>query len=289
MKNTQPKRQKNRRKSLIAVSCVILAAGVAAGSYLIYNRVQTDKYGLTELSTANIPSPVNEISDLDIQLSEVRMHYAVYGSEGRQPMILIHGNGSNHKALETAALLLANDYTVYSIDSRCHGKSSDPGEITYRLMAKDTAEFIEKLGLEKPYIMGHSDGAIVALTLAYDYPDLPGAVIACGANTKAATMKPYFLISVAMSNIKKHDKLNDLMLTLPDMTAEELERIKCPTDIVIAENDIMYLSDAVYMHNMISGSSLEIIKGANHSSYMSLNGKQAYTLAHNYLKELDKK
>jgi len=289
MKERSEKRKK-RRGALLAVSCVVLAGAAAAGGCLVYDRVQTSKYGLTTLTAdgADIPAPVSEISDMEVQLSEVRMHYAVYGSEGRQPLILIHGNGSNHKRLEGAARLLANDYTVYSIDSRCHGQSSDPGEITYRLMAQDTAEFIEKLGLEKPYIMGHSDGAIVALTLAYEYPELPGAVIACGANTRASTMKPYFLIGVAADNIRKHDKLNDLMLTLPDMTEDELKSITCPTDIVIAENDIMYLSDAVYMHRTIPGSQLQIIKGANHSSYMSINGKQAYILASEYLKGLEK-
>ena len=274
-----------KRASLIAVGCAVLAGAVTVGSFLIYDRIQADKYGFTNLDNISVPAPIkDEAIELDVQLDEITMHYAVYGETGRQPIILIHGNSSSHLGLDSAARYLANDFTVYSIDSRCHGQSSDPGVITYDLMAEDTAQFIKKLNLEKPYILGHSDGAIVALTLAYTYPDLPGAVVACGANSRPDMMKPYFTFGVMLSNLRHHDKLNDLMLTLPDMTADKLSKITCPTDIVIAENDIMYLSDAVFMHDNIKLSSLDILKGENHSSYVSLNGKKAYRTAMNFLK-----
>ena len=277
------KNPKMKRASLIAVGCAVLAGAVTVGSFLIYDRIQADKYGFTNLDNISVPAPItDEAIELDVKLDEITMHYAVYGETGRQPIILIHGNSSSHLGLDSAARYLANDFTVYSIDS--HGQSSDPGVITYDLMAEDTAQFIKKLNLEKPYILGHSDGAIVALTLAYTYPDLPGAVVACGANSRPDMMKPYFTLGVLLSNLRHHDKLNDLMLTLPDMTADKLGKITCPTDIVIAENDIMYLSDAVFMRDNIKLSSLDILKGENHSSYVSLNGKKAYRVAMNFLK-----
>ena len=279
------KNPKMKRASLIAVGCAVLAGAVTVGSFLIYDRIQANKYGFTNLDNISVPAPITkEAIELDVQLDEITMHYAVYGETGHQPIILIHGNSSSHLGLDSAARYLANDFTVYSIDSRCHGQSSDPGVITYDLMAEDTAQFIKELKLEKPYILGHAEGAIVALTLAYTYPDLPGAVVACGANSRPDMMKPYFTFGVLMSNLRHHDKLNDLMLTLPDMTADKLSKITCPTDIVIAENDIMYLSDAVFMRDNIKRSSLDILKGENHSSYVSLNGKKAYKTVMNFLK-----
>ena len=172
------------------------------------------------------------------------------------------------------------------IESRCHGQSSDPGTIDYESMADDTAQFIAAMKLRKPYIMGHSDGGIIALTLAARYPDIPGAIISCGANTSPKTMKPYFIIGVKINNLFHHDKLNDMMLTLPDITVEMLGEITAPTYIVAGEHDIMWLSDTVSMYKEIPDSRIAIIKGAGHSTYMSHDGKQAYVLAKGFFDTL---
>ena len=179
--------------------------------------VEPEKYNGRTLEVAELPEPVSlPETDAYIQLGEVNMHYLVFG-KGKPELILVHGNGGSADSLREAATYLANEYTVYVPESRCHGKSSDPGEISYHLMAKDLKEFIEAMGLEKPVVMGHSDGGINAITLAADYPDVPGAIISCGANSHPKTFKLYFPLGVAIKNLFKHDKLNDLMLTEPDL------------------------------------------------------------------------
>lgn len=277
---------KKGKKAALAVGCIAAAIAVGFGAWRITVHQQSKKYNMITPDTTALPSPVSGPAlETDIQLSEVKMHYAVYGESGH-PLILVHGNGGSHKSLEEAALYLANEYTVYAIDSRCHGQSSDPGEISYDLMAKDIKEFIEALGLEKPYLMGHSDGGINALTVAYTYPDLLGGFISCGANTKPEKFKPYFTIGVKFNNLIKHDKLNDMMLTLPQIDEELLSKITCPAYIVAGESDIMWLSDTVFIHESIPGSKIAIIEDAKHSSYMSRDGKQAYVLAHDFFGSL---
>lgn len=277
---------KKGKKIAIGIGCIALACAIGAACYLTAVHVQSKKYNLITLDTSSLPEPVpGPVKEDDIQLSEVKMHYAVYGEKGH-PVILVHGNGGSHKSLEEAALYLANDYTVYAIDSRCHGQSSDPGEISYDLMAKDIKEFIEKMKLEKPYILGHSDGGINALTVAYTYPDLLGGFVSCGANTSPDTMKPYFLLGVKFSDRGRHDKLNEMMLTEPHIDKEKLSKIKCPAYIVAGEFDIMKLSDTVFIHDSVKDSKIAIIKGADHSAYISHDGKQAYVLAHEFFQSL---
>lgn len=277
---------KKGKKIAIGIGCIALACAIGAACYLTAVHVQSKKYNLITLDTSSLPEPVpGPVKEDDIQLSDVKMHYAVYGEKGH-PVILVHGNGGSHKSLEEAALYLANDYTVYAIDSRCHGKSSDPGEISYDLMAKDIKEFIEKMKLEKPYILGHSDGGINALTVAYTYPDLLGGFVSCGANTSPDTMKPYFLLGVKLSDRGRHDKLNEMMLTEPHIDREKLSKIKCPAYIVAGEFDIMKLSDTVFIHDSVKDSKIAIIKGADHSAYISHDGKQAYVLAHEFFQSL---
>ena len=268
-----------------AVGCVALTAVIGAGIWQGYVRHESKKYNLISLDESDIAPVATPAEEFDIELSEITMHYAVYGNEG-YPLILVHGNGGDKNSLKEAAGYLAGDYKVYVIESRCHGQSSDPGIISYNLMAKDIKEFIEALGLEKPYLMGHSDGGINALTVAYTYPDLLGGFISCGANTTPKTFKPYFPLGVKIFNLMKPNKLNDMMLTLPQMNADLLSQITCPAYIVAGEYDIMWLSDTAFIHQCIPHSKVAIIKGADHSSYISQNGKQAYTLAKEFFSSL---
>lgn len=276
---------KKAKKFLTITSCLAMSVIIGAGVWQVYVRQASKDYNLITLDEPDIAPVATPAVEADIELSEMTMHYAVYGDEG-YPLILVHGNGGSKNSLKEAAEYLANDYKVYVIESRCHGESSDPGVISYDLMAKDIKEFIEAMGLEKPYLMGHSDGGINALTVAYTYPDLLGGFISCGANTTPDTFKPYFPLGVKIMNMAKPDKLNDMMLTLPQMNAELLSKITCPAYIVAGEYDIMWLSDSVLIHDSIPHSKIAIIKGANHSSYISQNGKQAYTLAKDFFDSL---
>lgn len=253
-----------------------ICSGIAAQVDFVFNP---QKYNAITPDISNLPAPVAAPqTDSFVQLQDVKMHYQVWG-EGKTPLILIHGNGGSVSSLREAAQYLANDFTVYLPESRCHGSSSDPGVISYALMAKDYAQFMEKLGLQKPLIMGHSDGGINAIQIAADYPDLPGAIIACGANSNPDTFKPYFPFGVAVKNLFLPDKLNDMMLTLPDFTPEYLAQITCPAYIVSGQFDILWLTDTVYLHENIRGSDMAVVRFAGHSSYMSQDGRQAYALA----------
>lgn len=277
---------KKLKKAVIIILIIALNVAAIGGIWQIVVRKQSEKYNLITLDTSSLPSPITEPeADGFVQLSQVNMHYQVYG-RGKKPLILIHGNGGSVKSLDEAAGYLANDYTVYLTESRCHGQSSDPGEISYRLMASDIVEFAEKMNIDKPYIMGHSDGGIIAITIAAEYPEFPAAIISCGANSHPSKFKPYFTIGVKINNLFHKDKLNDMMLELPDFTEDYLAKITCPAYIVAGEYDIMWLSDSVYIHNGIKNSDISIIRLATHSSYMSHDGKQAYVLAKNWFKNV---
>ncbi len=246
-----------------------------------------EKYNLISLDVSAVPEPCRDYTEGFVQLSDVNMHYRVYGKD-KSPLILIHGNGGSADSLSEAAEYLANDYTVYVTESRCHGQSSDPGVISYELMAKDIYEFGNALGIEKPVVMGHSDGGMISLALAAAYPDFPAAIISCGSNSNPSTFWPYFRIGVRISNLFKKDKLNDMMLEQPDFTEEYLSRIICPSYIVCGEFDIMKLSDTLFIHNSIKDSDMAVVRGASHSSYMSQNGKKAYVLATDWLNGVGK-
>jgi pimeloyl-ACP methyl ester carboxylesterase len=75
--------------------------------------------------------------------------------------------------------------TVIGIDQRGHGHSPDgPWSLSYKIMADDTAAVIEQLGLGRVDIVGHSDGADLALVLARDHPNFVRRLVISGANIR---------------------------------------------------------------------------------------------------------
>src|SRR3954452_22172908 len=67
-------------------------------------------------------------------------------------------------------------------DSRGHGRTDNPhGTLSYPMMADDAASFILALGLEKPLVLGYSDGGQIALELGLRHRAVPGALVIGGA------------------------------------------------------------------------------------------------------------
>ena len=79
----------------------------------------------------------------------------------------------------------AAHHRVIGIDQRGHGHSPDgPWQLSYQLMAEDTAAVIQGLKVGPVDVVGHSDGANIALLLARDHPELVRRVVISGANLR---------------------------------------------------------------------------------------------------------
>ena len=95
---------------------------------------------------------------MKVNVNNVELYYEKYGIGN--PIILIHGNQESHEIFDKLIEKLKNNYQVYAIDSRCHGKSENSKTISYNLMCDDIIQFIRKEIVKKEkhgsYII-HSD------------------------------------------------------------------------------------------------------------------------------------
>lgn len=106
-----------------------------------------------------------------------KLHYYRTGG-AKPPVVLIHGITDDGLCWTPVAEVLANQYDVVMVDVRAHGKSDAPDSgYDYKTIADEIAGLINELTLEHPLVMGHSMGAMISLTLAGLYPDLPRAII----------------------------------------------------------------------------------------------------------------
>jgi pimeloyl-ACP methyl ester carboxylesterase len=107
-----------------------------------------------------------------------------YRQFGRGPDLIMVTGDTAPMSLWLPYLLhpLAANFTVTIFDNRGVGYTSDDlsRPITVPLMARDTGELIEALGLQKPTLVGWSMGGEIGLTLAEQKPALLGALVTTG-------------------------------------------------------------------------------------------------------------
>lgn len=93
------------------------------------------------------------------------------------PVIIMHGLLGMLDNWHSFAKKLAKDYLVYIVDLRNHGKSFHSDEMNYKLMADDILGFMEKNGIPKATLLGHSMGGKVGMQFALDQPSMVSNLI----------------------------------------------------------------------------------------------------------------
>ena len=209
---------------------------------------------------------------MDIVVNNIKIHYEILGKG--KPIILLNPNSTNTNAMKFIANKLSKEYQVFLFDRRCCGKSERKCDLTYEESAKDVYEFIKKLDIDKPYLLGCSGGATVAMNVAISYPESISKLICCsGVARNGIIEKP--LYAKIMEKIpyypgKKEnemfEKLNNNMKTL---TKEDFKKINVPTLIVNGgSKDIVPISEAEYISGNIKKSEMLILEDEGHFSYM---------------------
>ena len=209
---------------------------------------------------------------MTIKVNGIEMYYEVIGSG--DPLVMVHGNCENHKIFTEAAEVLKEHYTCYLVDTRSHGKTTKVKPLHYKDMAQDYIEFIKALDLKNVTFFGFSDGGILGLLIAMQ-TDLIDTLIVSGANTNPSTVTGRTAkIMKIIYNLTRSDKFR-LMLTEPDISAEDLQKIQCKTFVMAGSNDAISQDDTDFIAANIPNSVEMILEGESHTSHIVHNTKIA--------------
>ena len=202
-----------------------------------------------------------------IQLDSQVIYYEHSGN-GKKTLILLHGNGEDHTIFNELSGELENDFDIYAVDSRGQGLSATPKEYHYKDMAKDVLNLISSLSLKDAAVFGFSDGGIVALLAEIMSQGTFSHIIAAGANTSPNSLTFHCRREIKREFKNTQNPLVEMMLKEPDISDSQLQSIKCPTLLFGAQNDLVSGKEFDHINKQIEGSTLAILKGEDHGSYV---------------------
>ena len=219
-----------------------------------------------------------------VQLGEVKTWYDEHGSG--DPLVLMHGGLVDARWFEPNLAPLAEHFHVYTPERRGHGHTPDvPGPITYQLMADDTIAFLDTVVGEPADLVGHSDGAFVAMLVAMQRPELvKRLVMISGGFSKHGDAAPDAewdvdaiteFIGPAYGEVSPDGedhfrvvatKVGEMAAKEPYLEASELAKVTVRSLVMFADDDLSTMAHAVEMYEAMPNAELAVVPGTSHFS-----------------------
>lgn len=243
-----------------------------------------------------------------VTIGNTGMYYAAFG-EGQKKLVVLPGLSDGLATVKGKAWILAlpyrkflQDYTVYMFSR----KNDMPEGYTIRDMADDQAQAMERLGIDSAYVLGVSQGGMIAQCLAIDHPErVAGLILAVTAPSANAAAQAavsgwigmakrgdhtalmvdtaekmyseaylrkngrFFPLIARFTKPRNYDRfLKNADAILGFDVRKELAKIMCPTLILAGKNDHIVGNDAANeLHGGITGSQLHVYEGLGHGAY----------------------
>ena len=243
-----------------------------------------------------------------LYFNDKSMDYVTFG-KGNQPLVIIPGLGDGLQTVKGMAMpfsityrILAERYKIYvfsRINELRRGYST-------RDMVADVAEAMEVLNITSAYVMGISQGGMIAQWVAVDFPEKVEKLVLAVTTAKPSqlareriehwqklsqsgnfkhlmldiakhsyTQKSYqkwrllYNVMGIFGRIKDKQRISiQAVSCLKHDSLVVLERISCPTLIIGAEKDnVLGVEDSLELHQHIKDSQLTLLPECGHALY----------------------
>jgi len=203
-----------------------------------------------------------------------------------EPLLLLHGALSDSSSFAATKPALTPLFRVLTPERRGHGHTADlDGPITYDLMAEDTVAFIETVVGGAVHMVGHSDGANVALLVALRRPDLVRKLVLISGNFHHDGLSSETFAVVAdlatmdlMADIygsvspdgREHfpvvvDKITRMIAEEPTLTIDDLTGVTARTLVMAGDDDVISPTHTQALYENIPDAELAIVPGTSHT------------------------
>lgn len=212
----------------------------------------------------------------------VKTWYAEHGTG--DPLVLLHGGFTDASEFGATIPALAERFHLYTPERRGHGHTADvPGPISYDLMAADTAAFLDELSIGRSHLVGHSDGANVALLVALARPDLVDRLVLISGNfhhdglaaeVDLGDLAANEYLADAYGQVSPDgrghfpviaDKIYRMATTEPTLDESDLARVAARTLVMAGDDDMISAEHTLRLYRGIPDSELAVVPGTSHA------------------------
>lgn len=208
---------------------------------------------------------------MKIKVNQIELNYEVFGQG--EPLILIHGNQEDYHIFDELIDRLKNDFLIYAIDSRNHGLSGKNIDFSYDAMSQDVYQFIRHLKINKPHLLGFSDGGIIGLKLGIFAPNLLNKLIICGVNYKPNGLNKKIRKALKQEYRNQMSPYIKLMLEEPKIKKKDIKKVDLKTLIIVGDKDVIKPKHTIKLHRMLKRSKLIILENETHDSFVVHSAK----------------
>jgi len=217
-----------------------------------------------------------------VDVAGVKTWYAEQGAG--DPLILLHGALTDASEFGANLPALAERFRVLTPERRGHGHTPDvDGPISYDLMAADTAAFLDQLKIGRAHLVGHSDGANVALLVALARPDLVDGLVLISGNFRYDGL----VAELDMNDLGANDflaeaygqaspdgqghfpvvaaKILQMVTTEPTLSVSDLARVAARTLVMAGDDDMISAEHTLSLYRGIPDAELAIVPGTSHA------------------------
>lgn len=227
--------------------------------------------------------------------------------EGREFILFIHGAGGGQYTWSCQKGFFEKEFNPIIIELPGHGESGGEGEKEVGKYAEEVYAFLQRVGVKKVFLVGHSMGGAIVQTLALTHPEIIRGIILVGTGARLRVLP--LILNGMIDNFREtiprivqyayspkappeliKEGVNQLLQCRPEVlqgdysacdrfdVMKEVEKINLPALILCGEDDaltpVLY---SQYLHSRIKGSKLEILPHAGHmimvESFQAFNEK----------------
>lgn len=223
----------------------------------------------------------------------MKLHWTSSG-DGPLTIVLTHGLAAAEATWAAQVPALAAHHRVLAWDLRGHGQSdAAPGPCTIADLAADLRSVLDRAGVERAVVLGHSAGGVVAMQFALDHPQRTAGLVLVGTASECNAKARQFYEDLAaiaaergMDPVRRRlgigaeqarqaptdaatfarvaramASLNTAPLT------PRLGEIRCPAQIIVGDKDFLGVGGSVILHRNLDGSRLAIVPERGHGIF----------------------
>lgn len=234
-----------------------------------------------------------------VSLNGSAVYYEVYGKG--TPLFLLHGYTQSSKSWLPFVADYADDFEIYLVDLKGHGKSSPfKQKLSIKSAADDVHALIKYLKLDSIDAIGYSYGGDILFQLELLHPGLVKSMVVIGScGSWKATDFPHWVEFLSYKNIDNlpwmreqqtsEEQIKSILNQVPNydvrLNVAELRKIQTRTLIVVGDkDDSLPFDDILSARNNMPNSSLWIVPETGHGAHRDNNKPEFIRISKKFFK-----